>query len=97
MFFLLIEENRTCALHGLISLFNAYLFIHCVDLHNRYANWLSSGLAARKTGATGSHPGCEWAIAALPDDLIYVCLFSQSIKTCHAFKSDLLCELIVKD
>lgn len=43
-----------------------------LQLISRYSNWLSSGLAARKMGATGSHPGCEWAIAASHDDLIYV-------------------------
>ncbi|KAI6682729.1 hypothetical protein NL676_028642 [Syzygium grande] len=43
-----------------------------LQLISRYSNWLSSGLASRKMGAMGPHPGCEWAITALPDDLIYV-------------------------
>ncbi|KAJ0079597.1 hypothetical protein Patl1_24425 [Pistacia atlantica] len=38
----------------------------------KYSNWLSSGLAARKSGSAGSNPGCEWAISAAPDDFIYV-------------------------
>ncbi|KAL0556983.1 hypothetical protein IC582_005501 [Cucumis melo] len=42
-----------------------------LQLLSRYSNWLSSGLAARNTG-TGSHPGSEWAVAATPDDLIYI-------------------------
>lgn len=45
---------------------------------NRYSNWLSSGLAARKMG-TGSNPGSEWAVAAAPDDLIYVSMISLYI------------------
>ncbi|KAJ0080036.1 hypothetical protein Patl1_24473 [Pistacia atlantica] len=38
----------------------------------KYSNWLSSGLAPRKSGSAGSNPGCEWAISAAPDDFIYV-------------------------
>jgi hypothetical protein len=38
----------------------------------RYSNWLSSGLAARKMGNTGSRSGCEWVVSAMPGDFIYV-------------------------
>lgn len=41
---------------------------------DRYSHWLSSGLAARKTGAAGSNPVFEWIKAAVPEDFIYVCL-----------------------
>ncbi|KAG9129415.1 hypothetical protein Leryth_018479 [Lithospermum erythrorhizon] len=43
-----------------------------LQLLARYSNWLSTGLAARKTGDSGVSQGCEWAISASPDDLIYI-------------------------
>ncbi|ERN10008.1 hypothetical protein AMTR_s00013p00234340 [Amborella trichopoda] len=56
-----------------------------LELLSRYATWLSVGLAARKgnaatqsgsasthAGNTSSHPGGEWALAASPEDFIYV-------------------------
>ena len=39
---------------------------------NRYSNWLSYGLNARKPGHTNANPGSEWAISAGPEDFIYV-------------------------
>ncbi|KAK2978188.1 hypothetical protein RJ640_030361 [Escallonia rubra] len=31
-----------------------------------------TGLAARKANKSGSNPGSEWAVAAIPDDLVYL-------------------------
>lgn len=47
-------------------------------MSNRYSNWLSSGLAARKVGNAGSNSGTEWAVLAVPEDFVYVCIFSCS-------------------
>ncbi|KAK3043270.1 hypothetical protein RJ639_002513 [Escallonia herrerae] len=43
-----------------------------LQLVSRYSNWLSAGLAARKANKSGSNPGSEWAVAAIPDDLVYL-------------------------
>lgn len=43
-----------------------------LQLISRYSHWLSSGLAARKSGKVGINAGSEWAINAAPDDLIYI-------------------------
>ncbi|XP_058103293.1 conserved oligomeric Golgi complex subunit 2 [Magnolia sinica] len=43
-----------------------------LQLLSRYSTWLSFGLSARKAGSVGPHPGSEWAIAATPDDFIFV-------------------------
>jgi hypothetical protein len=37
---------------------------------------LLSGLAAHKTGNTGSNSGYEWAASAVPNDFLYVCAVS---------------------
>ncbi|KAI4343623.1 hypothetical protein L6164_010954 [Bauhinia variegata] len=57
-----------------------------LQLLSRYSNWLSSGLTARKKGNTNTNTnaGCEWAISALTDDLVFIihdikCLEEQSI------------------
>lgn len=42
---------------------------------DRYSNWLSSGLAARKMGNASSNSGAEWAVSAVPDDFVYVRTF----------------------
>lgn len=39
-----------------------------LQLISRYANWLSAGLSARKT----RNSGFEWALAAAPDDFVYI-------------------------
>lgn len=43
-----------------------------LQLVSRFSSWLSAGLAARKAGNVGSNPGFEWALSAVPDDLVYV-------------------------
>ncbi|CAI9108741.1 OLC1v1008418C2 [Oldenlandia corymbosa var. corymbosa] len=43
-----------------------------LQLLSRFSNWLSTGLAARRSSNVGSNPGTEWAISAVPEDLIYV-------------------------
>jgi len=40
----------------------------------RYSSWLSSGLTARKNHNTSTGPGCEWAVSAVIDDFILVCI-----------------------
>ncbi|CAI9280512.1 unnamed protein product [Lactuca saligna] len=39
-----------------------------LQLISRYANWLSAGLSARST----RNSGFEWALAAAPDDFVYI-------------------------
>lgn len=57
---------------------NSEVYILICLVAYRYTTWLSSGLAARKVGSsTGSNPGCEWAIAASPEDFIYVCTLTD--------------------
>ncbi|XP_024027149.1 conserved oligomeric Golgi complex subunit 2 isoform X1 [Morus notabilis] len=44
-----------------------------LQLLSRYSNWLSSGLAARKSSNnTSSNSGGEWAVRAVPDDFVYI-------------------------
>ncbi|KAJ0079753.1 hypothetical protein Patl1_24447 [Pistacia atlantica] len=69
----LLESLRSCWREDvfLLSCSNKFLSLS-LQLLSRYSNWLSSGLAPRKSGSAGSNPGCEWAISAAPDDFIYV-------------------------
>ncbi|KAK3040632.1 hypothetical protein RJ639_026953 [Escallonia herrerae] len=46
----------------------------------RYSNWLSAGLAARKANKSGSIPGSEWAVAAIPDDLVHTIKNTNAVK-----------------
>lgn len=55
-----------------IFLVSSMYVLTCAPYCYRYSNWLSTGMAARKSGNTGSTLGCEWAISALPDDLVCV-------------------------
>ncbi|XP_044486987.1 conserved oligomeric Golgi complex subunit 2 [Mangifera indica] len=69
----LLESLRSCWREDVFLLSCSDKFLRLsLQLLSRYSNWLSSGLAARKSGSVGSNPGCEWAISAATDDFIYV-------------------------
>lgn len=69
----LLENLRTCWKEDVLVLSCSDKFLRLsLQLLSRFTTWLSSGLAARKVGSMGSNPGSEWAIAASPEDFIYV-------------------------
>ncbi|KAL3528104.1 hypothetical protein ACH5RR_012760, partial [Cinchona calisaya] len=77
----LLLKQSTCLLDCLRSCWqDDVLVISCSDkflrltlqLLSRYSNWLSTGLAARKSGNLGSNASSEWAVSAAPDDFIYL-------------------------
>ncbi|XP_059657376.1 conserved oligomeric Golgi complex subunit 2-like [Cornus florida] len=71
--FSLLECLRSCWRDDVLVLSCSDKFLRLsLQLLSRYSNWLSAGLAARKAGNTGSNPGFEWAISAVPDDLVYI-------------------------
>ncbi|KAG9451220.1 hypothetical protein H6P81_011185 [Aristolochia fimbriata] len=43
-----------------------------LQLISRYSTWMSSGFSARKAGSAGSNPVSDWAVAANPEDFVYV-------------------------
>lgn len=79
----LLESLRSCWREDVLVLSCSDKFLRLsLQLLSRYSSWLSSGLAARKMGNTGSSPGYEWAVSAVPDDFIYIihdinCLASE--------------------
>ncbi|XP_050224191.1 conserved oligomeric Golgi complex subunit 2 [Mercurialis annua] len=69
----LLESLRSCWREDVLILsFSDKFFRLSLQLLTRYSSWLSSGLAARKMGNSGSNTGYEWAISAMPDDFIYI-------------------------
>ncbi|KAJ9163878.1 hypothetical protein P3X46_023505 [Hevea brasiliensis] len=69
----LLESLRSCWREDVLILSCSDKFLRLsLQLLARYSNWLSSGLAARKTSNTGSYSGYEWAISAIPDDFVYI-------------------------
>ncbi|KAK9278492.1 hypothetical protein L1049_028058 [Liquidambar formosana] len=69
----LLESLRSCWREDVLVVSSSDKFLRLtLQLLSRYSNWLSHGLAARIMGNTGSNPGCEWAISAVPDDFIYI-------------------------
>ncbi|KAK6924690.1 COG complex component, COG2, C-terminal [Dillenia turbinata] len=69
----LLESLRSCWREDVFILSCSDKFFRLsLQLLSRYSNWLSSGLAARKSGSTSPQPGSEWAISAVPDDFVYV-------------------------
>ncbi|XP_062168927.1 conserved oligomeric Golgi complex subunit 2 [Alnus glutinosa] len=69
----LLESLRSCWREDILVLSCTDKFLRLsLQLLSRYSNWLSSGLAARKMGNTGSRSGCEWVVSAMPDDFIYI-------------------------
>ncbi|KAA8542136.1 hypothetical protein F0562_023288 [Nyssa sinensis] len=69
----LLECLRSCWKDDVLVLSCSDKFLRLsLQLLSRYTHWLSAGLTARKTGNAGSSPGTEWAISAVPDDLIYI-------------------------
>ncbi|KAE8123920.1 hypothetical protein FH972_018837 [Carpinus fangiana] len=69
----LLESLRSCWREDILVLSCTDKFLRLsLQLLSRYSNWLSSGLAARKMGNTGSSSGFEWVVSAVPDDFIYI-------------------------
>lgn len=69
----LLECLRSCWREDVLLISSCDKFLRLsLQLISRYSNWLSAGVAARKAGNSGSNPGSEWAISAVPDDFIYI-------------------------
>lgn len=69
----LLESLRSCWREDVFILSCSERFLRLsLQLLSRYSNWLSSGLAALKTGNAGRNPGFEWATSAVPEDFVYV-------------------------
>ncbi|KAI5569434.1 hypothetical protein BDE02_12G077000 [Populus trichocarpa] len=69
----LLESLRSCWREDVLILSCSDKFLRLtLQLLSRFSNWLSSGLAARKTGNTGSNSGYEWAASAVPNDFLYI-------------------------
>lgn len=59
-----------CKFHFFFLWYNNHIFLEFY----RYTSWLSTGLTARKTGNTSTSPGFEWAVSAVAEDFIFVCV-----------------------
>ncbi|OVA10188.1 COG complex component [Macleaya cordata] len=70
---MLLESLRSCWREDVLILSSSDKFLRLsLQLLSRYSTWLSSGLDNRKMARTGSNPGTDWAISAVPEDFIYV-------------------------
>ncbi|KAL8230540.1 hypothetical protein R6Q57_000318 [Mikania cordata] len=69
----LLECLRSCWKEDVlvISISDKFLRLS-LQLISRFANWLSAGLSARRTRNPGSNSPFEWALAAAPDDFVYI-------------------------
>ncbi|CAN1802306.1 Conserved oligomeric Golgi complex subunit 2 [Linum perenne] len=78
----LLQSLRSCWGEDVLIISCSDKFLRLtLQLLSRYSNWLSSGLAARKTGGAVSHPGSEWATSAVLDDFVYVIHDIKSLST----------------
>lgn len=69
----LLECLRSCWRDDVLVLSCSDKFLRLsLQLMSRFSSWLSAGLASRKAGNVGANPGFEWAISAVPDDLVFV-------------------------
>ncbi|PHU08809.1 hypothetical protein BC332_20669 [Capsicum chinense] len=70
----LLECLRSCWRDDVLVLSCSDKFLRLsLQLISRFSSWLSAGLAARKaTDNVGSNTGFEWAVSAVPDDLVYI-------------------------
>ncbi|KAI3885291.1 hypothetical protein MKW98_002683 [Papaver atlanticum] len=69
----LLESLRSCWREDVLIISSSDKFLRLsLQLFSRYSTWLSSGLDARKSAKSGSSPGSDWAISAVPEDFIYV-------------------------
>ncbi|XP_010250762.1 PREDICTED: conserved oligomeric Golgi complex subunit 2 [Nelumbo nucifera] len=69
----LLESLRSCWKEDVLVFSCSDKFLRLsLQLLSRYSTWLSFGLTIRRTGNTGSNPGFEWAVSAVPEDFIYV-------------------------
>ncbi|KAF9603021.1 hypothetical protein IFM89_033648 [Coptis chinensis] len=69
----LLESLRSCWREDVLVFSCSDKFLRLsLQLLSRYSTWLSSGLRARRMDHTGTNPGTQWAISAVPEDFIYV-------------------------
>ncbi|XP_071710874.1 conserved oligomeric Golgi complex subunit 2-like [Rutidosis leptorrhynchoides] len=69
----LLECLRSCWREDVLVISISDKFLRLtLQLISRYANWLSGGLSARRTRNSVSNSPFEWAIAASPDDFVYI-------------------------
>ncbi|KAI3727038.1 hypothetical protein L1987_66846 [Smallanthus sonchifolius] len=69
----LLECLRSCWKEEVLVISISDKFLRLtLQLISRYANWLSAGLSARRTRNPGSNSPFEWALAAVPDDFVYI-------------------------
>ncbi|CAN0901710.1 Conserved oligomeric Golgi complex subunit 2 [Linum grandiflorum] len=69
----LLQSLRSCWKEDVLIISCSDKFLRLtLQLLSRYSNWLTSGLAARRSGGAVSHPGSEWATSAVLDDFVYV-------------------------
>ncbi|XP_071731750.1 conserved oligomeric Golgi complex subunit 2-like [Rutidosis leptorrhynchoides] len=69
----LLECLRSCWREDVLVISISDKFLRLtLQLVSRYANWVSAGLSARKTRNSGSNSPFEWALAAAPDDFVYI-------------------------
>ncbi|KAL5973035.1 hypothetical protein ACLOJK_039842 [Asimina triloba] len=75
---MLIDSLRACWKEDVLLFSCSDRFLRLsLQLLSRYSTWLSFGLAARKAGSAGQHPGSEWAVAATPNDFVYGVCFGE--------------------
>lgn len=69
----LLECLRSCWRDDVLVLSCSDKFLRLtLQLLSRYSNWLSTGLAIRKSGKIGSNSGYEWAISATQEDFVFI-------------------------
>ncbi|XP_024971658.1 conserved oligomeric Golgi complex subunit 2 [Cynara cardunculus var. scolymus] len=69
----LMECLRSCWREDVLVISISDKFLRLtLQLVSRYANWLSAGLSARRTRNSGTNSPFEWALAAAPDDFVYI-------------------------
>lgn len=69
----LLECLRSCWKEDVLVISISDKFLRLtLQLISRYANWVSAGLSARRTRNSGSNSPFEWALAASPDDFVYI-------------------------
>lgn len=89
----LMECLRSCWREDVLVISFSDKFLRLsLQLISRYSNWLSAGLAARRTANSDSSPGFEWAISAAVDDYLYVIndLNHLAMEVCVDYLGDVL-------
>ncbi|KAJ9568385.1 hypothetical protein OSB04_004351 [Centaurea solstitialis] len=89
----LMECLRSCWREDVLVISISDKFLRLtLQLVSRYANWLSAGLSARRTRNSGSNSTSEWALAAAPDDFVYIIhdLDHIAAEVCGSYVEDVL-------